>query len=285
MTEAIQIANLKYEYPGARQPALLLDELTFGPAEICWMAGLSGAGKTTLCRLLAGLIPHFYRGKLSGRLQIQGQDARRLSLSEIAGMIGFIMDDPFDQLTRATYSVRDEVAFGLQNLGLTRQEITLKVEESIGALGINHLADRLPTSLSAGEQQRVVIASIIARQPRVLVMDEASSQLDPQGAEGLFELVIRLKSAGNTIIMVEPRSDKISQIADRLVLLHQGRVLANGPVSEVLNTGVFEAVGLRLPSYPELASVLISSGIYSGRLPVTLSEACKMVGEIVNARR
>ena len=285
MTEGIHIADLKYEYPGSRQPALLLDELDFGKAEICWIAGLGGAGKTTLCRLLAGLIPHFYRGKLSGSLQIQGQDARRLSLSEITGMIGFVMDDPFDQLTRATYSVRDEIAFGLQNLGLPRREITMKVEESMEELGITHLADRLPTSLSAGEQQRVVIASITARHPQVLVMDEATNQLDPQGAEAIFRLATYLRSAGNTIIMVEPRSDKISQIADRLVLLHQGKVLANGPVAKVLNTGVFENVGLRLPSYPELASVLITGGIYSGRLPVSLSEACEMVGKIVHARR
>jgi energy-coupling factor transporter ATP-binding protein EcfA2 len=284
VTQGIHIADLKYEYPGSRQPALLLDELDFGKAEICWIAGLGGAGKTTLCRLLAGLIPHFYRGKLSGSLQIQGQDARRFSLSEITGMIGFVMDDPFDQL-RGQRTACDEIAFGLQNLGLPRREITMKVEESMEELGITHLADRLPTSLSAGEQQRVVIASITARHPQVLVMDEATSQLDPQGAEAIFRLATYLRSAGNTIIMVEPRSDKISQIADRLVLLHQGKVLANGPVAKVLNTGVFENVGLRLPSYPELANVLIIGGVYSGRLPVSLSEACEMVGKIVHARR
>jgi energy-coupling factor transporter ATP-binding protein EcfA2 len=152
-------------------------------------------------------------------------------------------------------------------------------------LGIVHLADRLPTSLSAGEQQKVVIASIFARRPRVLVLDEATSQLDPRGAEAIFHLAISLKSLGNTVIMVEPRLDKVSQIADRLVLLHKGQVLANGPVGEVLNSGIFEQAGLPLPSYPELASTLIACGAYAGRLPVSLSEACAMVGKVLHARR
>jgi energy-coupling factor transporter ATP-binding protein EcfA2 len=285
VTEAIHISSLKYSYPGTEHPALIIDELAIDQGEICWVAGLSGAGKTTLCRLLAGLIPHFYRGNLSGSVKIQGQECLHLSLSEVTGLVGFVMGDPFDQLTRATYTVRDEITFGLQNLGLPVGDISLRAKQVMQDLEITHLADRLPTSLSAGERQRVVIASIFARRPRVLVLDEATSQLDPLGAEAIFQLAIRLKSLGNTIVMVEPRPDKVSQIADRLVLLHQGKVLANGPVGEVINSGIFEQAGLHLPSYPDLASMLIASGVYAGKLPVSLSDACEMVGNILHARR
>jgi energy-coupling factor transport system ATP-binding protein len=167
---------------------------------------------------------------------------------------------------------------------LPAREINLRIEEVMQDLGITHLADRLPTNLSTGEQQRVIIASIFARRPRVLVLDEATSQLDPLGSWAIFDLAINLKSMGNTLIIVEPEPHKVSQTADRLILLHQGRMLANGPVGEVLNSGLFEQVGLRLPNYPELASKLIAGGSYTGKLPVSLADACEMVGEILDAR-
>lgn len=280
---AIQINALQYTYPGSERPALMLDEMTIQEGEICWLAGANGAGKTTLCRLLAGLIPHFFRGQLAGSVKVHGQDTARLELADVSGLVGFIMDDPFDQLTRATYTVRGEIAFGLQNIGLPPDEIQERLEETMEQLEIAPLAERLPTSLSGGEQQRVAIASIFARRPSVFVMDEATSQLDPQGCESIFRLVRRFKEMGKTIIMVEPKPDNISQVADRLLVLQDGRLIANGSVKEVLESGTYERAGLRLPSYPALARALQERGVASGELTVTLEEARKMVESVRHA--
>lgn len=280
MARIVEFQNVEYTYPGVDRPALYLEELYLEQGEIVWLAGPNGAGKTTLCRLLAGLIPHYFNGALKGSARVQGLEVASLSLSEVAGRVGFIMDDPFDQLTRAAYSVRDEIAFGLQNVGLPREQIFSRVEQTMQELGISSLAERVPTTLSSGEQQRVVIASIFARQPAVLVLDEATSQLDPQGTASIFQLVQHFKETGRTVVMVEPKPDKISQYADRVVLLDGGRMIAQGAASEILASGALEKAGLSLPSYPRLARCLSQAGLYQGPLPVKLDEARRMIEKV-----
>lgn len=283
MVSAIEIKDLIYAYPGSERPAMVLEELYLLEGEIYWLTGLNGAGKTTLCRLLAGLIPHFFRGHLSGSVSVLGQDISRLGLAEVSGLVGYIMDDPFDQLSRATYTVRDEIAFALQNVGLPPDEIQERVEETMQELDIASLADRLPTSLSGGEQQRVAIASIFARRPKVFVMDEATSQLDPQGCAAIFQLVSRFKAMGKTIFMVEPKPDKVSQYADQVLVLQQGHLIAQGPIRDVINSGVYEQAGLHLPSYASLARQLQGEGISTGDLPVSLDEARRIVERLSHA--
>ncbi len=281
---AVEIRDLRYTYPGSEQPALAVEHLAVRPGEFVCLVGANAAGKSTLCRAVAGLIPHFYNGQLEGSVQVYGQETAGSTISDLAGRVGYVMDDPFDQLTRATYTVYAEIAFGLQNIGMPVDEIHRSVAQVLEELGIAALAQRVPTTLSGGEQQRVAIASIFARRPDILVMDEATSQLDPQGTEAIFQLVRHFQSLGKTILMVEPKLDKILQHADRLVFLHEGRILADGPVREVLNAGVFEQTGLGLPSYPALARGLQSAGLYAGPLPVHLEEAKAVVVEALHDR-
>jgi energy-coupling factor transporter ATP-binding protein EcfA2 len=280
LVNAIEIAELSYSYPGRTKPVLELKYLTVERGEFCWIAGLNGAGKTTLCRSLTGLIPHFFHGQLSGSLKLFGQEVSQMSLSQITGIAGLILDDPFEQLTRATYSVRDEIAFGLQNIALPPAEIIKRVDQSLTELKITELADRIPTSLSVGEQQRVAIAAIFARQPEILVLDEVTSQLDPQGVHAIFRLVEHFKETGKTILMVESRFDKISQYAERILVLQQGKLVADGAVKTILNDDILEKNYLELPSYPALAKTLKSKGRVSGQVPVTLEEACQMLDEV-----
>jgi energy-coupling factor transporter ATP-binding protein EcfA2 len=197
-------------------------------------------------------------------------------------MVGYVMDDPFDQLTRATYTVYEEIAFGLQNIGVPAEEIHSNVQQVLEELNITELAERVPTTLSGGEQQRVAIASIFARRPDILIMDEATSQLDPQGTESIFQLVRHFREAGKTILMVEPKLDKILQHADRLIFLDKGKIIANGATQDVLNEGMFERIEMGLPSYPALAKTLEAAGLYQGRLPVKLEEAQGMVEEVLH---
>ncbi len=284
MDVAVEIREMAYTYPGSEQPALAIEHLLVRPGEFVCLVGANAAGKSTLCRIVAGLIPHFYHGNLSGSVQVYGQETALSTISDLAGRVGYVMDDPFDQLTRATYTVYDEIAFGLQNVGMPVEEIHRNVEQVLDELGIAALAQRVPTTLSGGEQQRVAIASIFARRPDILVLDEATSQLDPQGTEAIFQLVRHFQTLGKTILMVEPKLDKILQHADRLVVLQAGRILADGTVQEVLNAGAFEQAGLGLPSYPALARGLQAAGLYEGRLPVRLDEAKSMVAEVLRGR-
>jgi energy-coupling factor transporter ATP-binding protein EcfA2 len=282
MANPVEIRGFKYCYPGVDRPALTLEELSIERGEFCCLVGVNGAGKSTLCRVLSGLIPHFYRGEMSGSVQIFGQETCLSSIDQLAGKVGYVMDDPFDQLTRATYSVYNEIAFGLQNVGMPVDQIRSRVRQVLEELDIAALAERLPTTLSGGEQQRVAIASIFARDPEVLVMDEATSQLDPQGTESIFQLVKHFKEMGKTVVMVEPKLDKMLQHADRILFIHEGQVVASGSLQVVLESGIFEQVGLGLPSYPALAKELMADSLYDGNLPVNITQATNMVQEVLN---
>jgi energy-coupling factor transport system ATP-binding protein len=282
MASPIEISGLKYCYPGLEKPALIVDQLTIEPGEFCCLVGLNGAGKSTLCRVIAGLAPHFYHGEMEGSVKIFGQETLELNISELAGKVGFVMDDPFDQLTRATYSVYDEIAFGLQNVGMPVDLIRQRVAEVLKELNIAMLSDRVPTTLSGGEQQRVAIASIFARDPQVLVMDEATSQLDPQGCESIFQLVRHFKDLGKTILMIESKMDKVIQHADRLLFIHEGQIIMDGTPQQVLNSGIFERIGLGLPSYAALAKQFQADGLYQGELPVKVEGAAGMLQEVLH---
>jgi energy-coupling factor transport system ATP-binding protein len=282
MASPVEITALKYCYPGFEKPAMTIDKLTIEPGEFCCLVGQNGAGKSTLCRVMAGLAPHFYHGELEGSVKIFGQETLESNISELAGKVGFVMDDPFDQLTRATYSVYDEIAFGLQNVGMPMELIRQRVAQVLEELNIATLAERVPTTLSGGEQQRVAIASIFARDPQVLVMDEATSQLDPQGCESIFQLVRHFKDLGKTIIMVESKLDKVLQHADRLIFIHEGQIIMDNTPQQVLNSGIFERIGLGLPSYAALAKQLQADGLYHGELPVKIEEAVAMLQEVLD---
>jgi energy-coupling factor transporter ATP-binding protein EcfA2 len=261
---------------------LAIDELKIEKGQLCCLIGRTGAGKSTLCRLLVGLVPHSYQGFLTGSARVLNFDIAETNIIELCAHVGFVMDDPFDQLTRATYSVREEIAFGLQNAGMPAEAILEKVEAVMAELEIGNLADRLPTELSGGQQQRVAIASIFVSQPEILVMDEATSQLDPQGCDEIYRMVRHFKEIGKTVIMVEPKLDKVLQYADRLIVMDKGQIITSGTSEEVFNTDILNKLGLDLPSYPNLGLKLRNLNYYKGRLPISMEEARKIVLETLH---
>ena len=223
MLAAIRFSQFRFSYPGSQRPALEIEDLEIKAGEFCCLVGASGAGKSTLCRVLCGLIPHFYRGEIAGSSLVFGEETRQKSISDLAGSVGYVMDDPLDQLTRATSSVSAEVAFGLQNTGMPADEIRQRVADALAEMEISELADRAPTQLSTGQQQRVVLAGVFARQPEILVMDEATSQLDPQGAAAVYKLAKTFKERGKTVIVVEPKLDRVLEHVDRMLVLERGQ--------------------------------------------------------------
>ncbi len=263
----ISIDNVTYRYPGGDGDALRDFSLEVEEGEFLLVAGVSGAGKSTLLRLLNGLVPHFYGGEVAGSVMVAGRDPVRLGPGEMSEVVGLVFQDPEAQMVAER--VEDEVAFGMENAGLPLALMRKRVEESLHALSIEHLRGRRVSTLSGGERQRVAIASVLTMQPRVLVLDEPTSQLDPQSAEEVLDSVVRLnKDLGLTIIMSEHRLERVVQHVDRILYMAPGGETVLGEPREVLT---------QMPIAPPLAQVSKLLGWHP--LPLSIKEARRFVAE------
>src|SRR5262249_2212260 len=215
------LANLTYWYPGSREPALS-DVSTLLDDGLTVIAGPSGGGKSTLLRVLNGLVPHFHGGRIAGGARVLGLDVIRTPTRDLARSVGFVFQDPELQTVYST--VDREVAFGLENIGVATRMIAGRVEEALQAAGIGHLVGRTVRTLSGGERQRVALASSIAMRPQLVVLDEPTSQLDPDGAALVLAPATRLVDEGLAVIISEHRLDRLLKAAAGLVLVGGGRV-------------------------------------------------------------
>jgi energy-coupling factor transport system ATP-binding protein len=224
-----QIERLSFSYPGSPAAALSDVSLSVDPGEVIALLGPSGSGKSTLLRALAGLVPHFHGGRFEGRVEIAGRDTRRARPAELAGVVGSLFQDPEDQVVFGR--VANEVAFGVENLGAAPPEIWPRVHAALADTGISHLAERRTETLSAGELQRVCLSSVLALDPALLLLDEPTSQLDPEGAEALLDLACDL---GSAVVLSEQRPTLPLERCSRVVFLEEGRVLLDAPRCEAL---------------------------------------------------
>jgi energy-coupling factor transport system ATP-binding protein len=233
--------------------------------EFLLVTGVSGAGKSTLLRLLNGLVPHFYGGELSGSIRVAGRDPVGVGPGEMSDTVGLVFQDPEAQFVAE--AVEDEMAFAMENAGLPLPTMRKRVEEALNALGIEHLRSRRVNTLSGGERQRVAIAAVLTLQPRVLVLDEPTSQLDPQSAEEVLDSLVKLnKDLGLTIVLSEHRLERVVEHADRILYIAPGSEPVIGPPREVLAA---------IPLSPPLAQVGKLLGW--NPLPLTIKEARKFV--------
>jgi energy-coupling factor transport system ATP-binding protein len=193
--------------------------------------GPSGSGKSTLLRAFAGLVPHFHGGRFSGRVEVAGLDTRRHGPARLAGTVATLFQDPEDQVVFTR--VLNEVAFGLENVGAPPGEIEARALEALASVGVEHLAGRLVTELSGGELQRVCLAATLALEPELLLLDEPTSQLDPEAAEGLVELALRLaRDRGTAVLLSEQRPALPLEVSDRVLFLEDGCLTFDGPVDD-----------------------------------------------------
>jgi len=221
------VEGLTFSYPGANRPALDNVTLSVEPGEVVLLLGGSGSGKSTLLRALAGLVPHFHGGRFSGRVEVAGRATRSISPAELAGTVATVFQDPEDQIVLTR--VLAEVTFGLENVGTPPARIVPRALNALREAGIAQLVERPVHEVSGGELQRVCLASALALEPELLLLDEPTSQLDPEGAEGLLELAVGRASA---VVLSEQRPDRALEIATRVVFLDEGRVLLDAPIDE-----------------------------------------------------
>jgi energy-coupling factor transport system ATP-binding protein len=216
------VERLSFAYPDGA-PALRDVSLALEAGEAVLVLGLSGSGKSTLLRALAGLVPHFHGGRFGGRVDVLGSDTRRARPAELAGRVATLFQDPEDQIVMAR--VEHEVAFGLENLGVPPGRIEGRVEEALASVGALELAGRATYELSSGELQRVCLAAALALRPQLLLLDEPTSQLDPEGAEAVIELASAQRLA---VVVSEHRSERLLEAVDRVVFMDAGRILFDG---------------------------------------------------------
>ena len=270
----VELKNVTYKYPLTSVPALQNVNLQVEDGEFVALIGPNGAGKSTLCYMLAGFVPHFFRGELTGTVEVAGMQSHSSSLSEWVLNVGLAFQNPFNQISGAKYTVFEELAFGLENIGVPRQEMKRRVEDAMRLTGISDLADRSPYSLSGGQQQRVALTSILVMQPKVLVLDEPTSQMDPIGTREVFGVIRSMAERGMTVILAEHKVEWIAQFADRVVALKDGEILLDGTPSEVLTSPLLPEHGFGISRYTSVAREAQKMGLWNGeKLPVTLDEA------------
>ncbi len=276
----ISVRDLTFRYKGTDAPALSEVSLEVAEGEFCVVIGANGAGKTSLCYLLAGFMPQFFEGYLEGDVSIDEEDVLPVAPSELAGQVGLLFQNPFNQITGARFTVREEVAFGMENLGVPRDEMEERVAAALELVGLDGLEGRSPFALSGGQQQRLAIASVLVMEPRVLILDEPTSQLDPVGTREVFSALDRLSAEKRaTIVLAEHKIEWAAAFADRVIALERGRILADGPPRAVLGQDLPLSDSLPQTRYTRISRRLRRQGLapQDGALPVTLEEAVEFL--------
>jgi len=271
------LKNIVYKYPFAKTAALHSVTYGFEKGGFYGVIGQNGGGKTTLCNLIRGLVPHFYKGELHGEALIDGMDIRHWDIAELAVKIGYVFQNPFTQISGVRETVFEEIALGLENMGIPKLEIINTVVKTSKLLGIDHLLDKNPSRLSGGQRQRVAFASILAMDCEMLVIDEPTSQLDPQGTEEVFGIIAMLRESGKTIVLVEHKINLIAQYCDEVLVMQNGRVALSGKTADVLTNPQLGECGANVPEVVGFGRAMAAAGRPLGRIPITVEEAVREV--------
>jgi len=267
----IKVENLTVKYLGEENNALDGVSLEIEKGEFVALLGAHGAGKTTLCHSLNGLVPNMISADMYGAIEVLGEIPPKIPVRQLATKVGSIFDNPEFQMSQLT--VFEEVALGLQNLGVEKSTIEKNISESLKLVGLEGFEDRSPFEISGGQQQRLAMASALAMKPEILILDEPTSNLDPIGKEEVFSVTRKLnQEEGMTVIIAEHEVEVIADFADKVVLLDEGRINEIGTPQEIFPKFVDnqENVGVRVPQVTEIASK--KPELFES-IPVTLDEA------------
>ncbi|MDG6990433.1 MAG: ATP-binding cassette domain-containing protein [Nitrososphaerota archaeon] len=260
MADMLEIDRLSFRYPEAPREAVSGFDLRIPQGEIVVLAGPSGCGKSTLLRTVNGLIPHMYSGDYAGDVRVGGASVKGSDMRDLSQKVGFLFQNPENQIFM--FTVERDVAFGLENIGVPRDEMRERVDEALRLLGISDLAQRAPHELSDGQKQRVALAGVLAMKPSLVILDEPTSLLDPMTAGDLVALVAKLrKDLGTTFVVVEHRLDLLVKVADRLVVMSEGKKVLEGTPRDILFGDDAERYGVATPAVTQLQKMLARRGL------------------------
>ncbi len=279
--DSIKITDLSYRYPTAEEEVLRHVSLTIKKGELCAIVGANGSGKTTLCNAIRGFVPKFYKGEISGEVLVNGKDVQKEDIGSTALEVGFVFQNPFTQISGIADTVYEELAFGLENMGIDPTEINERIEKMMKLTKIEEFRDRDPYQLSGGQQQRVALASILVMRQDILVIDEPTSQLDPQSTDDVFEMIQLMKNMGKTVVLVEHKMEQIAEYADHVVVMDKGKIVLEGTAKEVFSNPKCMEYHTRLPQSTKIVMELMKEGIPFQEIPVTVDETIQILNSIM----
>ena len=268
----IEVKDYSYRYASTEELVLKNITFTVNEGDFVGVVGCNRAGKSTLCKSSVGILPFVSGGDWSGEIVIDGKSLNDTKGNGTTDVVGIVFQDAESQFTQQT--VEDEIAFAMCNFGYERNQMRERVKFAAEACGLMGMLDRSPYHLSGGQQQRLAVASILALQPRVIILDESTSQLDPIGRDEIFRLVGELHRLGKTVIMVDHNIEKIADTVDKVVVLHEGELVAYDEPHIVFgNKNLLNEHFVRVPQVTDAAIALRDRLSIDGRLPITLQEA------------
>jgi energy-coupling factor transport system ATP-binding protein len=280
MGTVIEFKNVTYTYPLGDTPTIQDCSFKLEQGGFYGIIGPNGSGKTTLCALIRGFCPSFYKGNLTGQVLINNKPTVDYAPGELSLAMGYVFQNPFNQISGVKETVFEEVAFGLENFGVPVDEIEQRVLDIMELTHITSLAEKNPFELSGGQQQRLALASIIVLEPKILVIDEPTSQLDPEGTESVFEIIRMMKEEKKTIVLVEHKVDLVAEYADEVLVLNKGKLIHKGPVAALLQDERLLKYGVALPQVAHLGNELIRRGFPLEEIPITEDAGVAVLSKI-----
>ena len=277
----IQVKDLTFKYREGSSPVVRNVSLQIPDGQFVGITGAAGCGKSTLTYAFNGIIPHCYPGDFYGSVTIDGKDTVETSLTDISQIVGSVCQDIDSQMVSSV--VEDEILYGLENFAVPKDQVQQRVDDALEAMGISDLRDRVVASLSGGQKQKVAVASIIALNPRVMVLDEPTAELDPASSRAVFELLARYARERNiTVIVVEQKIALLSEFVDRLLIVENGTIRFDGAPSQVLeHADELLVLGVNCPRSTSLSVALRQMGLYAGPVCKNVEEATAMVKEVL----
>lgn len=273
--------NFHFRYKKNKEYQLNNINLKIDKNKFILLCGETGSGKTTLIRSMNGLIPQFYPGYYKGNVIVNDKDTSETPIAELARDVGIVFQNPENQLI--SMDVENEIAFGMENLGFPKEKMREKLINITKTMEIEHLLDKAPFELSGGEEQRVAIASVLVLEPKILILDEPLSSLDPYMAEKIIFLLKKIQIETNTTIIIsEHRMDLILPVVDEIILMSNGSVLEHDTKEKIINGKTFQDLNLNKPIIYSIFFQLKKENLFKEKIPASISEAITYLQKISN---
>jgi energy-coupling factor transport system ATP-binding protein len=269
----VSMEHVSFTYAYSDGPALRDVSLELEEGLLYGVIGVNASGKTTLCSLIRGLIPLFHPGTLEGKVEIKGRNLLDWDSADLSRAVGCVFENPFTQISGIKDTVFEEIAFGLENIGVAREDMIARVLDVVERLDLQALIKKNPNELSGGQRQKVAFASIVAMDADFIVIDEPTSQLDPEASDAVFGIIGDLRKRGKSIVLVEHKIDLMAEHADRLIVMKDGRVIGEGPTADILTSAIMDEADVPRPEVTDLALALEGTAKAFPSLPITRAQA------------